>query len=416
METVSFKYGNQIVALPVPEQAHRFTFNEPVQSISEETFGHNFERLITTVIISATTKVAIVVADKTRLCGYKRIIPWVVSTLQRKSVTESQLAFYIAYGTHPRQTQTECLAAYGEPYNRYQFVHHDCSDEHCFELLGTTSHGTEVKVRKDVLNSDLIITIGAVSHHYFAGYGGGRKLLFPGLAEKNAIYSNHRLFLNKEQRQLAAGCWPGNLEGNPLASDLKEIHDMLPDYLSIHAILDSDGNPATYHFGRGYDDFLTVCKKLDRCYKIEEAERFDLVVASTGGYPKDINIIQSHKAIHNTANLVRDGGTLIVLAECRDGVGSETFLPYFDMGGRDAAFSELIQHYVGNGGTALAMMEKTERIRICLVTELPEEVCLKIGTEKISLGEAESVIASHSGKVGFVQNGSLLVANRWQTV
>jgi nickel-dependent lactate racemase len=410
---ISLKYGRTSISLPVPELAAQLAFNEPTPDVSEKEFIRNLENLIGNSRI--TGNVAIVVADKTRLCGYDRILPWSLQSLKNKGVTAEQICFYIAYGTHPRQSDDECLAAYGAVYSRFRFIHHDCSDEECFAHLGTTTVGTDVKVRKDAINSELIITIGTVSHHYFAGYGGGRKLLFPGLAEKKAIFSNHRLFLDRERMQLAAGCWPGNLDGNPLAGDLKEIHDMLPDYVSIHAILDSSGAPANYYFGRSYEDFLSVCTELDECYKIKQDERFDLVLASAGGYPKDINMIQSHKSIHNAANLVRDGGTLIMLAECFDGIGSKTFLPYFEMGSRDAAFSELVEHYVGNGGTALAMMEKTERIRICLVTTLPEEICTTINTEKITAEEAGSIIKNNSGKTGIVQNGSLLVADRCES-
>ncbi len=407
---ISLKYGRTSISLRVPELAAQLAFNEPTPDVSEKEFIQNLENLIGNRRI--TGNVAIVVADKTRLCGYDRILPWSLQSLKNKGITDEQICFYIAYGTHPRQTDDECLAAYGDVYGRFRFIHHDCGDEECFDHLGTSTAGTDVRVRKDVIYSELIITIGTVSHHYFAGYGGARKLLFPGLAEKKAIFSNHRLFLDRERMQLAAGCWPGNLDGNPLAGDLKEIHDMLPDYLSIHAILDSSGVPAKYYFGRNYEDFLSVCTELDDCYKIKQHERFDLVLASAGGYPKDINMIQSHKSIHNAASLVRDGGTLIMLAECVDGIGSKTFLPYFEMGSREAAFCELVEHYVGNGGTALAMMEKTERISIYMVTALPERLCSMIGVEKISIDRAAEIVAHSSGSIGVIPNSSMLVAGQ----
>jgi len=407
----SFRYGRTDIVLSIPEGAKVLEFNEPVHHVSEQEFTQNLKQLLDKIVVSG--EIALVVADKTRLCGYDTILPWIVQTLSSYGISDEQICFYIAYGTHPRQSDEECFAAYGGLYARYRFVHHDCSEEGRFTSLGRSRSGTEAKIRSDVFESDLIITIGTVSHHYFAGYGGGRKLLFPGLAEKRAIYANHRLFLDSERMGLAVGCWPGNLTGNPLAGDLKEIHDMLPDYLSIHAILDSGGAAAGYYFGSSYDDFLAVCASLDRCYKLELKQRFDLIIASAGGYPKDINMIQVHKSIHNAANLVRDGGTLIMLAACADGVGSKTFLPYFEMGGREAAFSELVNNYVGNGGTALAMMEKTERIRICLVTSLPEATCVTMNIEKISIEAAAELIVDFKGTIGCVDNGSVLVTERW---
>ena len=119
------------------------------------------------------------------------------------------------------------------------------------------------------------------------------------------------------------------------------------------------------------------------------------MLASAGGFPKDINFIQTHKAINNSATFVRDGGQLIILAQCRDGVGSTTLLPYFDMATPEAAFAALLTHYSGNGGTALSMMAKNERISIALVTELDESLCNRIGVRRISLKEVEPIMRNN---------------------
>lgn len=410
MKTVTFKYGDEEIELPIPERAQYLVGKEPLATVDKKILIQDLGRLIGNRKIKG--RVAIVVADKTRLCGYQQVLPWVLETLHGKSITDDQITFYIAYGTHLPQSNDECLAAYGEVYQKYRFIHHDCTQLDAFVLLGKTQQGTEIKVRRDVVESDLILTIGAVSHHYFAGYGGGRKLLFPGLGEKKSIYANHELFLDKDNVQLAPGCWPGNVDGNPLAADLKDIHNKLPNYLSIHAILDSEGKPVSYHLGKNYDDFLSVCKMLDDCYKIEVKEPFDLLIASAGGFPKDINLIQAHKSLHNAANLVGDGGTLILFAECRDGIGSTTFLPYFEMGGWNTAFQDLTDNYTGNGGTALAMMEKTNRIEIILVTSLSGAICTKLDVDKRTIEQVARLINRQSGRVGIIQNSSLLVSDR----
>ena len=410
MKKVVFKYGDDEVELTVPERAKQLYGTEPLHTVDKEKFINGLDQLIGNKAIKGP--VAIVVADKTRLCGYPQVLPWVIETLHGKSIADDQITFYIAYGTHLPQSEEECLAAYGEVYQTYRFIHHECTQQNAFVSFGKTRQGTEVKVRRDVVESACILTIGAVSHHYFAGYGGGRKLLFPGLGEKKAIYANHGLFLDRDNKRLAPGCWPGSLEANPLAADLKEIHEMLPSYLSIHAVLDSQGKPASYSFGKNYDDFLRVCRTLDDCYKIEIEHPFDLLLASGGGFPKDINMIQAHKSLHNAANLVRDGGTLVMFAECRDGIGSTTFLPYFEMGGWNNAFNALAGNYTGNGGTALAMMEKTNRINIALVTSLPGVLCAKLDTDKQTIEQVARLIKSQSGRVGIMQNSSLLVSDR----
>ena len=223
-----------------------------------------------------------------------------------------------------------------------------------------------------------------------------------------AIYQNHRLFLDTEQRILAPGCRPGQLHGNPIAEDLAEINSMLPAYLSIHGLLDSRGEVAAFRFGTTYDDFLNVCREHDTLYRSTTGKQYDLVLASAGGYPKDINIIQVHKAIDNAAAFVRDGGTLILLAECADGIGSATFLPYFEMDNREATFDHLVAHYSGNGGTALAMMAKTERIRIFLVTDLDENLCRQIDITRIKREEAARR-AINAGELAVITNASMLI-------
>lgn len=410
MTEAQLKYGQGTIQFSLSGQVRDLTVGEPEIDIDQEDFVDKLTSLLSQKV--DIKNAAIVVADKTRLCGYETILPWIVQVLHGKGIGREQMTFYIAYGTHPPQSDEESRAAYGEIFDRYTFVHHDCHDRDAFSKLGETIRGTAAKVRRDVIESDLILTVGAISHHYFAGYGGGRKLLFPGVAERDAIYTNHSLFLDKDENGLSQGCWPGNLDSNPLAADLEEVHDMLPEYFSIHALLNSKGKPAKYYFGRGYEDFLDVCRELDCYYRINVEEPFDMVLASAGGYPKDINMIQVHKSIHNAANLVKDGGTLIVLAECRDGIGSMTFLPYFRMGGREKTFAALVKEYAGNGGTALAMMEKTNRINIVMVTELPEDVCHEIGVQTASQEQVQTVLDKHTGSLALIANASLFTARR----
>lgn len=404
--TLALRYGRGRLECTVSANADILGIREPEPSVSRVSFLAGMNRLLPPAVPQGS--VAIIVADKTRLCGYPQALPWLTTALLDWGVDRAQITFYIAYGTHAPQSGAESLHTYGPIYADYPFIHHRSTAPTRFAELGRTSRGTPVRIRADLLEAGLIVTMGAISHHYFAGFGGGRKLLFPGLGEKEAIYCNHRLFLDIEQRILALGCRPGQLDANPLAEDLAEIDRMLPPYLSIHGLLDSRGEVAAYRFGTSYDDFLTACREHDTLYRAASRKQYDLVVASAGGYPKDINIIQVHKAIDNSAAFVRDGGTLIVLAECADGIGSSTFLPYFEMSGWTIAFDHLVGEYSGNGGTALAMMAKTGRIRIALVTALDEHLCRKIGTTRISVEEA-SRRAIDAGEVAVIPNASMLI-------
>jgi hypothetical protein len=136
---------------------------------------------------------------------------------------------------------------------------------------------------------------------------------------------------------------------------------------------------------------------------------FDLVIASSGGYPKDINFIQAHKSVHHAAAFVKDGGQLIILSECIDKIASDYFMKYFEAGSFDAAFDMLGKNYEGNGGTALSMMLKTERIRIHMLTSLDGATCKTLGVNKVTKYDAQQIIDAEKGSVAVIRNASMLV-------
>lgn len=405
--TLGLRYGRSMIELAVPTTAEWLEPCEPALTLDRDSFRAGLAAHLPEPLPSG--RIAIVVADKTRLCGYPTVLPWLVELLAERGAGPERVVFLIAYGVHSRQSEEESLAAYGPVYRQYPFVHHDCDDSAAFVELGRTGRGTPARVRRELVEAGLVLTVGAVSHHYFAGFGGGRKLLFPGLGERRAILANHRLFLDPATRTLHPNCCAGQLAGNPLAEDLDEIVRLLPRPLSMHGLLDSSGALVACRIGRDPDAFTQTCREHDRCFRATGDRRYDLVLASAGGYPKDINFIQVHKAIDNAAGFVRDGGTLVLLAECADGVGSAGFLPFFDLGGREQAFDQLIRDYSGNGGTALALMAKNERIRIRLLTRLDPEVCRRIGVRPITALEAELLLRAEAESCAVITNASLLV-------
>ncbi|MCD4718748.1 MAG: nickel-dependent lactate racemase [Desulfobacula sp.] len=404
-----FKYGKTLCDIELPDKADALSIREPVSLINRKKIVNDFSLSLPSNLLNCNA-IAIVVADKTRLCDYKIYLPWILDILLEKGMEKQQIQFFIAYGTHARQNDEECLNAYGNIYQNYRFIHHDSNDKSLFTHLGNTQKGTRVHIRKDLLDKDLIITFGALSHHYFAGYGGGRKLLFPGLGYKRDIYQNHGLFLDKNLKDLTPGCRPGNLENNPLALDLKQIDAFIKTQrVCIHGILDSKGKVCQLIVGQTYTDFLTACKTLDSFYKTRTDKQYELVIASCGGFPKDINFIQAHKAINNAATFVKDGGSLIVLAECIDGIGSDTFIEYFNYHNFVQAFNVLEKDYKGNGGTALSMMAKTSRINIFLKTFLDDKICRKIGVQKIEDNRILTLIKEFQHDMACIENASLLI-------
>jgi len=405
--TYQIPLGKQRLTAVFPAGTIELSIREPEKIIDEPLFCLRLNKFLHDTPLDLSNPI-IVVTDKTRLCEYPRYLPLLIKILRQHGMQEKKLRFIIAYGTHPPQSDDESKNLYGETFGQFPFIHHNCHDTTLFVQLGVTSRGTPIRFRRDLMEASAVITMGPIVHHYFAGYGGGRKLLFPGCGEQRAIYKNHSLYLDPEKRILASRCQPGIMENNPLADDLFEIADQKSADLSIHGILDSGGNITDMIFGNSRQVYEQACSIHGENCEIQ-SEKFDMVVASAGGFPKDINFIQSHKAIHNAAMFVEDGGLLIIYTECSDGIGSTTFLPWFKIGNYAEAFEQLSCIYEGNGGTALSMMTKLQRIHVAMVTDLDDNICKLIGVEKIQHHQVEQLLAETDTKPAWITNASLLV-------
>jgi len=407
-KNLSLKYGKRKFQFILPGHAEILRINDPDVKITTSEFKarmkREFKRLKPDI-----SDVAIVLADKTRLCSYRLFLPMLIKTLEESGATRDTITVYIAYGTHSRQTDNESYELYGDTYKNYHFVHHDCREDSIFVKSGKTMRGTPVYMRRDIMDSSFIISFGAISHHYFAGYGGGRKLIFPGLGKQDAIYKNHGLFLDKQNKALSVSCLPGVLDGNRLAEDLAEYETFRPADLSIHGIIDSRGIVCDLLAGSGKEHFKKACRQHGKNCEIYSDINYDMVIASCGGYPKDINFIQSHKALHHASMFVKDKGNLVILAECSEGIGSNTFLPWFEIGTWAKAFDRLSKNYEGNGGTALSMMSKLHRINISMVTNINDVICRTIGVKKITMNRAKEIVEKFSGSIAAITHAGLLV-------
>lgn len=399
------KYGDQFIAVNINGKAQSITVNPVPDAVPDK---NSFTSELSSLINPGVKSAAVVVSDKTRLCDYDLYLPWLTNILERKGLDSESITFYIAYGTHPRQSDSESLGIYGSTYRAYRFIHHDCDDHDAMIDVGVTEKGTRITIRKDILENELIILFGVVSHHYFAGYGGGRKMIFPGLAARDSIYHNHKLFIDFNNLKLNGNCRSGNLTGNPVAEDLLEIDNHMPEKILITGIPGEDGKIRSLLTGKTYDDFLLACKAYDRQFKNNSGKMFDNVIASAGGYPKDINFIQTHKSLHNAASFVRDGGNLILLSECRDGIGNEDFLRILEGKQKREIFEDLELRYSGNGGTALSLLSKTERINISMVTELSLRECQILGVNKIEIDNLQYVTGKIEGTSATIGNASIV--------
>jgi nickel-dependent lactate racemase len=185
--------------------------------------------------------------------------------------------------------------------------------------IGLTRRGTPIIVNDLLLGTDLVIGIGSVAIHPFAGLSGGPKAFVPGCAGRATINANHSLLLSAQAA-------PGELATNPLYHDLLEATAMIRENLYIiNEALSPDGSPVGYYFGtcRGAHAQAASQALLGAAVHLEDL--YDTVIASAGGAPRDINLYQSIKALEMASLACRDGGKLILLAACPEGIGSKLY-------------------------------------------------------------------------------------------
>ena len=360
--------------LPKPDQAEDLT-------VSGDSLQRAIADLIRQLEVSGACKgdtVLLVVPDHTRRCRIDEILALLLPELDE--ALSLRIRILIANGSHalqPEDAVRELIG--GEVYDCYPVTQHDCCDEQRMEFLGATTAGTPISINRAAMEADWIITIGGILFHYFAGYGGGAKMLLPGIAGRETIRINHRRTLDPATGQFHPDCRDGNIATNPVYSDLVEICAFFPRALSLQVVLTPLGEIAAAAAGPILPVQRDLLPLVRRFYSIPLSERADIVIASAGGYPGDVNLIQSHKSIHHAYQAVKPGATLIVLAECREGIGSATFMEYFTGASAAEMGDLLLRHYLINGHTALALKTKTEGAQIILVSALAPELVRRTG-------------------------------------
>ena len=386
MPDYHLKYGHdqltvqieQAVSLELPQAL----LTDPVQLI-ERALDNPIGTEPLDHIVKPGENVVIITSDITRYTGSEVYLPILVDRLNAAGVPDRAIEIVIALGIHRKQTEAEHRLILGPLYERIKVSDHDCDDPAGLVDLGVTSSGLPVQVNRRVAAADRIIVTGTVGLHYFAGFGGGRKSLVPGIASRETCMATHfTIFNSPETGGKHPAAKPANLEGNPVHEAILEAARILkPDFL-FNTVLTPDKKIVAAYSGELDAAHLAACATARELYTLELASGADLAVVSCGGHPKDINFIQSHKALDYGVRALNPGGTIILLAECPDGFGNPTFFDWFrhrDLGEFETALRE---KYEINGQTAHATLEKAQNFRIILISRFSREETEMMGMEK----------------------------------
>ncbi|THB81444.1 MAG: nickel-dependent lactate racemase, partial [Desulfobacteraceae bacterium] len=292
--------------------------------------------------------VLVIVNDATRPTPTIKVLDTIFDDLKTRDYH-----FIIATGVHRGPTPEEYEQIFGPYYPeiKERIIVHDAKKEEEMVYLGDSSNGTPMYVNKAGVDIEKIIIISSVEPHYFAGYTGGRKSFLPGIAGYKTIEANHKLALVPEACALA-------LDGNPVHEDMVDaIKVVQKDIFSIMTVLDKHHQVYATCAGHIDDSFFAAIDRANEVFAAPLEEKADIVV-SVVKFPQDIDLYQAQKGIDNAKLALKEGGVMILVAKCRDGIGGKAFADL--LGSCDtpqAALDKIEQGYVLGYHKAAKMAE-----------------------------------------------------------
>ncbi len=317
-------------------------------------------------IVKVGEKVVLITSDITRPLPSYLVLPAILDELAEAGCKDEDITVVFALGSHRLHTETEMRKLVGDAiYERVNCVDGDMSD---VVHLGTTKGGTPVDVVRIVAEADRRIGIGNVEYHYFAGYSGGAKAIMPGVSTRAAIQANH-------SRMVEDGAFAGNLDSNPVRLDIEEaVGQFCPLDFIVNVVLDEHKKIIYCASGDFIAAHRDACRFLDKLYRKEIAELADIVIVSQGGAPKDLNLYQTQKALDNAKHAVKDGGTIILVGSCAEGMGEHVFEEWMTSAEKAADLTKRIKEEFKLGGhKAAAIAMVLEKAEILLVSDMADD-------------------------------------------
>ena len=363
-------------------------------------------------IVKPGDKIAFICNDPTRVANSYDFMPVFVEEMNRLGVRDEDMKIVFSLGTHRDMSHAEMVEAVGEDVaSRLKMYNSTSTIDEDFIDVGTTSRGTPVRINKHLFDVDHVILTGTIVHHYFSGYGGGRKAILPGCSAMETVRVNHSFMLDEN-----AGL--GRTTGNPVYEDQMEGVALFAKGRSLflfNAVLNAKHEFLRMFAGDYIAAHQEACKFVDQVYGCVIPREADLVIASCGGFPKDINVYQMQKTMDNAACAVKKGGVVILLADCEEGSGSKVLEETFRrLKTPEAIKAELERNFVIGANKAFAVSRPISKARFILVTSLDRQMAkdmlftAAVDTVEEALELAKQYVGEHPETI-LMPEGSLTV-------
>jgi nickel-dependent lactate racemase len=316
-------------------------------------------------------KVAIIVDDQTRPTPAYQVLMPLVEILGGLGVKDEDIDIVMGRGTHTPPDVPGIRKKIGdEAYERFRFTMHDPDDESKLTYMGTTSRGNKAYINSVVAAAGLVIAIGLSNPHYFAGYGGGPKIILPGVSSRKTIAYNHHMIYDPNTI-------PDVMKGNPIWEDMLETARIAKLAMKIDVVLNQDQNIYRVFAGEVEAAQAAAVAALKQIYGVPVPKLADVVI--TSGYPLESNMIQSGKALLNADFVTKKGGVVILMSACFEGAGP---LYYETLAERPSP--ETVIEWVGTGKASPTGGPMAARVRELLKTKKLIIVTDGVAPDKLS--------------------------------
>ena len=383
-----FRYGSTAVTIPIDDDQVIGVIDgnttkrlDDIKGALIDALDNPIESESLQAVASRASSIVIVISDMTRYwMRQDLIVPILVDYLvSRCGKRYGDLEIVIATGTHVGAPEEDLRTLVtSDIYDKVRTINHDC---HASDLvyLGTTDYGTPVKVNKDAAEADLVICLGAATYHVMAGFGGGRKSILPGISGLETIKHNHAYSLAPDAFITNPEIGNGILEGNPLNEDMLQAAAMMRNLFMITLVTDTEFRLSSIFAGHWRKSWEAACDEVRRIYTVPIKEKADVVITSCGGFPKDESLYQGTKAVDNVISALKDGGTLILLLEGRNGGGSPDYFDWIKPLVNGTFEKELRENFTVGGYIFFLNCEQAARFNIMMYSSIPAETVAPMG-------------------------------------
>ena len=386
-KTISLKYGKGDMTFDLPRDQEFHTIRgegypplPDVEAAYRQALDHPIDSPPLREVVKPGETVALLVSDITRTWQRNaETLITLIEYLNEAGIPDENITIVIAVGFHRGNTDEEFIEICGDKVcHRVRVVNHDALELDNMVYLGKTSRGTEVSVNRIVKDVDKVILTGGCIFHFMVGYGGGRKIIMPGISSVTTIQQCHMWAMGPEMgsgtNRLSES---GRTKGNPSHEDMVEVAAFVkPDFM-VNVAPNEEGELAGIFAGNWMTAWLEATRLVDKIFRVNIEARADIVIASAGGYPKDINIYQLTKTLDNASYAMKPGKVSIILAELSDIREPEAFFKYFEYGSKLALEKEVRDHFTIAGWAALKTMEYCDKGLFLVVTEKKNEELVK---------------------------------------